>query len=196
MNTQKEISLSDLLQVFMVPEPGETRAADSALDVQEGGDHYKKMGAYQPWEVAFAQLTPEEFKGAMKITVMSYLAREADKGGAADIRKAAHTLQIYLELEARRTAQQQPDGCGGCSGGCADCRSGDASAEAAPKPQENTSMNFDPATGLKFSDVPYLADDYRTYNGPVAWLYNPWTGHKRDPRDIGADVFGHLITPQ
>lgn len=73
-----------------------------ALAVQEGGDHYLKMGAYQPWEVAFHQLTPEELKGAMKLTVMAYLAREADKGGMADIRKASHTLQIYLELESRR----------------------------------------------------------------------------------------------
>lgn len=76
--------------------------AKSALQTQEGGDHYRKMGMYQPWEVAFAQMTPEEFKGAMKLTVMSYLAREADKGGMQDIKKAAHTLQIYLELEARR----------------------------------------------------------------------------------------------
>ena len=76
----------------------------SALETQEGGDHYRKMGMYQPWEVAFAQMTPEEFKGAMKLTVMSYLAREADKGGMQDIKKAAHTLQIYLELEARRVS--------------------------------------------------------------------------------------------
>jgi hypothetical protein len=75
---------------------------DLALTMQEGGDHYLKMGAYQPWEVAFHQLTPEELKGAMKLTVMAYLAREADKGGMADIRKASHTLQIYLELESRR----------------------------------------------------------------------------------------------
>lgn len=77
---------------------------NGALTMQEGGDHYLKMGAYQPWEVAFHQLTPEELKGAMKLIVMSYLAREADKGGMADIRKASHTLQIYLELESRRDA--------------------------------------------------------------------------------------------
>jgi hypothetical protein len=79
---------------------------DCALAMQEGGNHYLKMGAYQPWEVAFHQLTPEELKGAMKLTVMAYLAREADKGGMADIRKASHTLQIYLELESRRDARR------------------------------------------------------------------------------------------
>jgi len=88
----------------------EKQAVQSALDVQEGGSHYKKLGAYQPWEVAYAQMTAEEFKGAMKITVMSYLSREADKGGMGDIRKAAHTMQIYLELEGRRqNAAIKPD---------------------------------------------------------------------------------------
>jgi hypothetical protein len=70
----------------------------SALDVQEGGDHYKKMGIYQPWQVLSVWMTPEEMKGAMKKEVIAYLAREADKGGRMDIKKAMHTIQIYLEL--------------------------------------------------------------------------------------------------
>ena len=71
---------------------------NDSLDRQVGGDHYKKFGDYQPWQVARAWLTEEEFKGAVKLTVMKYLAREADKGGRQDIEKAAHTLQIYLDL--------------------------------------------------------------------------------------------------
>lgn len=70
----------------------------SALDVQEGGDHYKKLGAYQPWEVLRHWLTPEEFRGYMKGTAIAYLAREQDKGGMLDIRKAGHTLQGLVEL--------------------------------------------------------------------------------------------------
>ena len=70
----------------------------SALDTQEGGNHYKKMGAYQPWEVLHKWLTPDELRGFMKGTVIAYLAREQDKGGDLDIEKAAHTMQIYLEL--------------------------------------------------------------------------------------------------
>lgn len=70
----------------------------SALDTQEGGDHYKKLGQYQPWEVLHKWLTPEELKGFAKGTVIAYLAREEDKGGRLDIKKAMHTLQIYLEL--------------------------------------------------------------------------------------------------
>ena len=37
------------------------------------------------------------------------------------------------------------------------------------------------------------ADEYRKMEGEVAWLYSPWTGHMRDPRDIGTDLFGRLI---
>jgi len=72
----------------------------SALTSQIGGDHYTKLGIYQPWEVFKRWMTPEELKGAMKKEVFSYLARERDKGGRMDIEKAMHTLQIYLELTA------------------------------------------------------------------------------------------------
>jgi hypothetical protein len=74
----------------------------SALENQEGGDHYKKLGDYQPWEVLKHWLTPEEFHGYMKGTAIAYLARELDKGGMLDIRKAAHTLQALIELEGKK----------------------------------------------------------------------------------------------
>jgi hypothetical protein len=70
----------------------------SALDEQTGGDHYKKLGDYQPWIVAKNWLTPTELKGAAKMTAITYLCRENDKGGREDIKKAMHTLQIYLEI--------------------------------------------------------------------------------------------------
>ena len=96
------IRTSEVPQVFEVDDSGaplQTVAeALSALDVQEGGDHYKKLGAYQPWEVLRRWLTPEEFRGYMKGTAIAYLAREQDKGGMLDIRKAGHTLQGLVEL--------------------------------------------------------------------------------------------------
>lgn len=70
----------------------------SVLETQVGGDHYKKLGQYQPWEVLRAWLTPEEFRGYMKGTAIAYLAREQDKGKDVDIEKAMHTLQGLLEL--------------------------------------------------------------------------------------------------
>ena len=86
-------------QFIVEGEPLPTVAeAMSALDVQEGGDHYKKLGAYQPWEVLRRWLTPEEFRGYMKGTAIAYLARERDKGGMVDISKAGHTLEGLVEL--------------------------------------------------------------------------------------------------
>jgi hypothetical protein len=69
-----------------------------ATDRQVGGDHYHKLGVYQPWEVLKAWLTPEEYRGYMKGTIIAYLARERDKGGNADIAKAAHTGEALVEF--------------------------------------------------------------------------------------------------
>jgi hypothetical protein len=84
-------SILDVLPVPVAPE--------SHLDTQHGGDHYKKLGDYQPWQVLKAWLTPEEFRGYMKGTAITYLARERDKGGVLDIKKATHTLQGFIEME-------------------------------------------------------------------------------------------------
>ena len=89
------VKTSEVAALFEVDGVAE---ALSALDTQVGGDHYKKLGAYQPWEVLRHWLTPEEFKGYMKGTAVAYLAREMQKGGMLDIRKAAHTLQGLVEL--------------------------------------------------------------------------------------------------
>ena len=95
--TVKTSEVATLFEVDGEPMPTVTEAL-SALDIQEGGDHYKKLGAYQPWEVLRRWLTPEEFRGYMKGTALSYLAREHDKGGLEDIKKASHTLQGLIEI--------------------------------------------------------------------------------------------------
>ena len=53
-------------------------------------------------------------------------------------------------------------------------------------------MIFSPDTGDS-KPYPSHAKQWRKYHGQVAWLVNPWSGHKRDARDIGSDTFGHLI---
>lgn len=83
-----------ILDVLPVP-----LATPSALDTQHGGNHYKELGDYQPWQVLKAWLTPEEFRGYMKGTAIAYLAREVAKGGDLDINKATHTLQAFLEMK-------------------------------------------------------------------------------------------------
>ncbi len=99
----------DLKSSFLQPtqECVDESVPNSALDVQEGGDHYKKMGHYQPWEVLSKWMKPDELKGFMKGTVIAYLAREEDKGGRLDIKKAMHTIQLYLELT--RDLDSKPD---------------------------------------------------------------------------------------
>lgn len=79
----------------------------SPLEIQISGNHYKKMGAYQPWEVLPNWLTPDELRGFAKGTVIAYLARERDKGGLDDIRKARHTLQLYEAVLAKQ--HEEPD---------------------------------------------------------------------------------------
>jgi hypothetical protein len=96
------INTPEVPHVFTIDESGvplQTVAeALSVLDTQVDGDHYKKLGVYQPWEVLRRWLTPEEFRGYMKGTAIAYLAREQDKGGMVDIQKAGHTLQGLVEL--------------------------------------------------------------------------------------------------
>lgn len=75
-----------------------TEPIKSTLDIQHGGEHYKQLGNYQPWEVLKVWLTPEEFRGFMKGTAIAYLAREQSKGKDMDLDKAIHTLQAYREL--------------------------------------------------------------------------------------------------
>ena len=77
----------------------------AAKDVQVGGDHYKTMGDYQPWQVLAAWMTPEELRGYMKGTVIAYLAREKQKGGDQDIGKALHTMQLWQELRKDKSCK-------------------------------------------------------------------------------------------
>ena len=70
----------------------------TARDVQIGGEHYKKLGHHQPWEVLATWMTPEELRGYMKGTVIAYLAREQDKGGDTDVAKALHTIQLWRDV--------------------------------------------------------------------------------------------------
>lgn len=62
----------------------------------------------------------------------------------------------------------------------------------AEKKPKTVLMKYDPVDSSP-KPYPSTPEDYRTYHGKVAWLYNPYTGRQRDARDIGSDVFGHLI---
>ena len=68
----------------------------SALDHQEGGDHYKTK-AIQPVEYCMANGI-----GFMEGSVIKYVTRWRDKGGVQDLKKAIHFLELLVEHEEGR----------------------------------------------------------------------------------------------
>ena len=65
----------------------------SALDRQEGGDHYKNM-AIQP-----AEYCQKNKLGCMESFIVKYVSRHQVKGGVEDLRKASHCLDLLIEFE-------------------------------------------------------------------------------------------------
>lgn len=72
-----------------------TSAPASALDVQVGGGHYKKL-KIQPVEYIMANNIPY-----MEGNVVKYCTRWRDKGGVQDLEKAMHYLQMLIEQEKK-----------------------------------------------------------------------------------------------
>lgn len=61
--------------------------------------------------------------------------------------------------------------------------------------ESETPMAFDPATGAQ-DCTPDTPTAYRKHHGEVAWLFNPWTGQRRDARDVGSDTFGQALVAE
>lgn len=60
---------------------------------QVGGSHYKDM-PIQPIEYAYANgLDPYQ------MTILKYVVRHPHKGGIEDLKKALHTLEMYIEVK-------------------------------------------------------------------------------------------------
>lgn len=74
----------------------------NALEKQEGGDHYKKAGTYQPWNVILAW-NLEYWSG----TAVAYVYRWRLKGNLIDLKKAVHTLQHLIEIEEEKALANQ-----------------------------------------------------------------------------------------
>lgn len=66
---------------------------ETALDIQEGGNHYKSM-PIQPVEYIH-----KNGLGFCQGAVIKYVSRYKAKGGAADLRKARHFIDLLLHLE-------------------------------------------------------------------------------------------------
>ncbi len=66
-----------------------------ALDIQVGGDHYKKL-KIQPMEYSMANGL-----NACQHTIIKYVTRYPDKNGVEDLKKARHTIDLLIDfLEA------------------------------------------------------------------------------------------------
>ena len=68
-------------------------STNSPLDVQEGGNHYKKC-KIQPIEYIHANNI-----GYLEGNVIKYVTRYKDKNGVEDIKKAMHYLELILEMQ-------------------------------------------------------------------------------------------------
>jgi hypothetical protein len=65
----------------------------AANNKQIAGDHYKKYGDLQPWDVVVKWNL-----GYLEGTALKYIARWRDKGGIDDIKKAIHFLEKLVEI--------------------------------------------------------------------------------------------------
>lgn len=74
-----------------------TLASTSVNNIQHGGNHYKKYGDLQPWDVVIKWNL-----GYLEGTALKYIARWRDKGGIEDIKKAIHFLQKLVEVEEEK----------------------------------------------------------------------------------------------
>jgi len=68
-------------------------APSSALNVQEGGSHYRTL-AIQPVEYIH-----KNGVGYFEGNVIKYVTRWKAKGGMADLKKARHYIDLLIELE-------------------------------------------------------------------------------------------------
>jgi len=67
----------------------------TALDIQIDGNHYKDL-PIQPVEYIHANKI-----GYFEGNVIKYVSRWKTKNGVADLRKAAHYIQLLIELEEK-----------------------------------------------------------------------------------------------
>ena len=70
-------------------------ATVTALDIQIDGSHYKEL-PIQPVEYIHANKI-----GYFEGNVIKYVTRWKTKNGVADLRKAAHYIQLLIELEEK-----------------------------------------------------------------------------------------------
>jgi hypothetical protein len=77
----------------MATQPDVNSALSPANAKQIAGNHYKKYGNLQPWDVIIAWNM-----GYLEGSALKYLARWKDKGGVDDLKKAIHFIEKQIEV--------------------------------------------------------------------------------------------------
>lgn len=72
---------------------GSDTSGTDPMQIQVGGDHYKKM-KIQPMEFSMANGLD-----ACQHTIIKYVTRFRDKGGIADLEKARHVIDMLIQFE-------------------------------------------------------------------------------------------------
>lgn len=85
-------------QAFSFTPSGIKKPADSYRHDAIEPDHYKNGDHDLLWHLKDI-LTPEEFRGAMKMNIIKYVVRENNKNGIEDIDKAKEYLNRFEEFE-------------------------------------------------------------------------------------------------
>ena len=92
LNDGDDFGLTQKAEPTFTPAEEEPRTPGSALDIQEGGQHYKKY-KIQPVEFCFVNNIP-----FLEANAQKYVLRHADKNGIGDLRKARHYLELMAEF--------------------------------------------------------------------------------------------------
>ena len=79
-----------------------TKETQPANSHQVGGSHYSKHGDLQHWDIV-AYFGLDYFQGQ----ITKYVMRYKDKGGVADLKKARHFLDKYIEILEANEQQRE-----------------------------------------------------------------------------------------
>jgi hypothetical protein len=88
-------TLTTFLAESAAAEPEPERVA-TALDVQVGGEHYKKF-SIQPVEFIHANGIP-----FIEGNIIKYIVRWREKNGVKDLEKVKHYVDLLIQLEHRK----------------------------------------------------------------------------------------------
>ena len=73
------------------------KVEETADQIQVGGDYDKNQTGIQPLSVIESLMSPDQFKGFLRGSVINHIARCDKKGGAEDLKKARHYLNKLIE---------------------------------------------------------------------------------------------------